>query len=309
MREIYSLRKKVIALFASAVFSLGIFFGVVFSHGTSSLEPYLAPKVLYSLDEKRNDEEIISVIDSAHEYVHFAIYTFTKKNIADALVHAHVRGVDVKGITDRGQSTISSQAPILNQLRSAGISVETQKHDPGIMHIKALVTENAYVSGSYNWTGAATTYNDEVLEIGTDRATHDAYKAIIEKVINVNGTGAATQSASVINGLVATSSSSAGSISISFDDAPQYVNQQANVSGVLDHISRSKSGTVFLNFCKDYKGCPFEAVIFKKDAANFKNLDAFVGKTVIVAGTISSYQGQVEIVLSSPDQISVSVPF
>ncbi len=124
--------------------------------------------ILYSLDKKQNDRALVSVINGAHRYVYFAIYEFTKENIAAALIDAKERGLDVQGIADAGQSAAPQQAKIIASLREAGIPVETQKHPEGIMHIKALVTDNAYAIGSYNWTSAATFENDEILEIGTN---------------------------------------------------------------------------------------------------------------------------------------------
>lgn len=142
--------------------------------------------ILYSLDKKQNDRALINVIDGAHRYVYFAIYEFTKANIADALVSAKERGLDVEGIADAEQSNGQLQAKIIASLHAAGIPVETQKHPQGIMHIKALVTDNAYAIGSYNWTSAATYENDEILEIGTNNALREQYLAIIQKVLAVN---------------------------------------------------------------------------------------------------------------------------
>jgi phosphatidylserine/phosphatidylglycerophosphate/cardiolipin synthase-like enzyme len=142
--------------------------------------------VLYSLDKKQNDKAIVQLIDGANQYAYFAIYTFTKENIANALIRAKRRGLDVEGITDLEQSQLPDEAVILQKLRVAGISVETQKHPDGIMHIKALVTDHAYAIGSYNWTWSATNVNDEILEIGTDENLRSRYLAIIEKVLTTN---------------------------------------------------------------------------------------------------------------------------
>ena len=142
-------------------------------------------RVIYSLDKKENDQEIIKLIDNANKYIYFAIFTFTKDNIADALVRAKERGVLVWGITDLEQ-TNSNNKQIVEKLLSAKIPIETQKHTDGIMHIKAIVTEKAYASGSYNWTDSATNHNDEILEIGTNKYLHDKYLAIIEKLLVTN---------------------------------------------------------------------------------------------------------------------------
>ncbi len=142
-------------------------------------------RIIYSLDKRNNDQEIIRLINGADRYVYFAVYYFTKTDIADALIRAKQRGVVVWGITDAAAG-LDSNKNVMDLLRAAGISVETQKHQDGIMHIKAVVTDKAYASGSYNWTDSATEANDEILEIGTDKAVHDQYLAIIKKVLTVN---------------------------------------------------------------------------------------------------------------------------
>jgi phosphatidylserine/phosphatidylglycerophosphate/cardiolipin synthase-like enzyme len=142
-------------------------------------------KVIYSLDKRNINKEIIHLINDADKYIYFAIYYFTKADIADALVRAKDRGVVVWGITDREASTQSNKN-IVEKLRSHGITVETQKHYDGIMHIKAIVTDKAYASGSYNWTVAATEANDEVLEVGTNEHKRKEYLAIVKKVLIAN---------------------------------------------------------------------------------------------------------------------------
>jgi phosphatidylserine/phosphatidylglycerophosphate/cardiolipin synthase-like enzyme len=142
-------------------------------------------KVVYSLDKRDTDSEIIRLINEADRYVYFAIYYFTKTDIAEALIRAKQRGVVVWGITDAAAS-LDSNKNVMDILHAADITVETQKHQDGIMHIKALVTDKAYASGSYNWTEPATDANDEILEIGTDQSVRDQYLAIIQKVLITN---------------------------------------------------------------------------------------------------------------------------
>jgi phosphatidylserine/phosphatidylglycerophosphate/cardiolipin synthase-like enzyme len=142
-------------------------------------------RVIYSLDRRQNDQEIIQLINDADKYVYFAIYFFTKNNIADALIRAKERGLVVWGITDALASEDSNKN-IVDKLKSAGISIETQKHQEGIMHLKLLVTDKAYASGSYNWTAGATAVNDEVLEIGTNNSVREKYLTIMKKVLLAN---------------------------------------------------------------------------------------------------------------------------
>ena len=139
-------------------------------------------RVIYSLDQKANNKEIINLIDNANRYIYFAIYYFTKEDIATALIRAKNRGVNVWGITDR-EASFGSNKNIVEKLRNAGIDVGVQKNQEGIMHIKALVTEKAYASGSYNWTGSATISNNEILEIGTNEGVRKQYLEILKKVL------------------------------------------------------------------------------------------------------------------------------
>ncbi len=252
-------------------------------------------RVLYSLDQKQNDKELIALINAAKSHIYFAIYTFTLKDVADALVAAKKRGVDVRGVVDSGQAASSYGMPIVQELVAAGIPVETEKHADGngIMHIKALVTDSTYALGSYNWTGSATNVNDELLEIGTDPSLRQTYENILMKLFDAYaGTNAAASAAAPVSiGTIATT------------EAAQHIGASASVRGTLVEAYTSKSGTVFLDFCKSYKGCPFSGVIFADDVAKFGDLSRYAGKTITITGKITSYQAQAEIVLTSPDQL------
>lgn len=253
-------------------------------------------RVVYSLDAKRNDEEIIALINGAKSRIYFAVYTFTLPGIADALIAAKKRGVDVRGIMDAEQSSNSYGAPITAKLLAGGIPLVVEKHASGngIMHIKAIVTDSAYAVGSYNWTKSATTINDEVLEIGTDLALRQAYENILKKLLEAyRGNSAAAGAAANI---------SIGTIG--YADALAHVGERADVRGTLVKAYTSKSGTVFLDFCKSYKTCPFSGVIFADDANKFGDLSRYESQTITLSGKISSYDGKAEIILSSPSQLS-----
>ena len=141
--------------------------------------------VYYSLDNRSNDKELVKIIDKADKYVYFAIYYFTNQNIANSLIAAKKRGLDVIGIMDRDAS-MNANKLTMERLQVSGIRVLTQRHVEGIMHMKVLVTEHAYATGSYNWTDSATRSNDEVLEIGTNDSVRKKYLEIIKKVLTIN---------------------------------------------------------------------------------------------------------------------------
>ncbi|MEJ0053641.1 MAG: phospholipase D-like domain-containing protein [bacterium] len=258
-------------------------------------------RVVYSLDAHKNDKEIISLIDQATEYVYFAIYTFTKDDIADALVRAKKRGLIVEGIVDRGQAGESFEQGVIKKLVAAGILIATQAHEDGIMHIKAIVTDAGYASGSYNWTASATNANDELLEIGTNGYVHDQYLGLLKKIIAANKGGA-------IPVVSAASTSNPREIRGTYDyaQAKNHIGEYAAVTGRIAKVYTSKSGTIFFDYCSSYKTCPFSAVIFASAAREFANIKQYQGKTLVLTGEIREYQGKAEIVIESPEQITVS---
>ena len=109
--------------------------------------------------------------------------TFTREDIRDALLAAKYRGLDVRGLVDKKQSgSIDSQKAIVKSLEDAGIPLAYNDHNY-IMHLKTVVTDKAYVSGSYNWTAAATNLNDEIIEIGKDEDVRKQYEQVIKSII------------------------------------------------------------------------------------------------------------------------------
>lgn len=85
--------------------------------------------------------------------------------------------------SDKKQSTeIDQQAAIIKELQNAGIPIVFNDHS-AIMHLKTLVTDHSYVSGSYNWTESATERNDEIIEIGRDDELRRKYQRVLETLL------------------------------------------------------------------------------------------------------------------------------
>jgi len=95
------------------------------------------------------------------------------------------------------------------------------------------------------------------------------------------------------------------SLRISFTEAPNYIGKYACVTGIVNYVYTSRKGTIFLNFCPNYKTCPFGVVIFGSNASKFPSPDQYKGKNVEITGFITAYQGRPEIVLESPAQIRI----
>ncbi len=91
---------------------------------------------------------------------------------------------------------------------------------------------------------------------------------------------------------------------IAYTDALAHVGEYASVRGTLVKAYTSASGTVFLDFCKSYKTCPFSGVIFADDVKRFGDLSRYDGATITLTGKIVSYEGRAEIILSDPSQLA-----
>jgi micrococcal nuclease len=94
-------------------------------------------------------------------------------------------------------------------------------------------------------------------------------------------------------------------IRIDYTEAPNHIGEYACVSGKIDHVYTSRKGTIFLNFCPDYKTCPFGAAIFGSDAYKFSNPKQYEGQTLEITGLIRAYQGRSQIILDNLGQIKI----
>jgi len=85
--------------------------------------------------------------------------------------------------------------------------------------------------------------------------------------------------------------------------ALEHIGEEAIVRGLVSDVHVSPKGDVFLNFGGKYPNTIFSAVCFQ-GAIPKEELTELKGKIVSVSGKIKDYNGQVEIVLESVDQIS-----
>ena len=93
---------------------------------------------------------------------------------------------------------------------------------------------------------------------------------------------------------------------ISPEDAKNHIGQTAEVRGVLEQVSTSKQGHVFLNFGGRYPNHIFTGFIrlpYVKEVGGLDFLRSLEGKEVTISGIIKDYKGKPEIVISSSVQI------
>lgn len=132
--------------------------------------------------DQHPEEKLINLIASAKQTLDIAIYSFTKEEIAQAIIDAHKRGVAVRVITDHDSSSNKSQKANLKKVSQAGIPIKEDSHS-GLMHLKITIADKETVTtGSYNYTNAASTKNDEVLLIIHDKKMAEQWAEQFEKM-------------------------------------------------------------------------------------------------------------------------------
>jgi phosphatidylserine/phosphatidylglycerophosphate/cardiolipin synthase-like enzyme len=125
---------------------------------------------------------IIQEIQNSSKFVYLAMYTLTHEDLTNALISAKLRGLDVKVLLDYNQSLIEQSKPQISKLKKYNIEIKIPLRTEGIMHMKLLVTDSVYASGSFNWTHSANTTNDEIIEIGHQGMIYDQYLNIFRKI-------------------------------------------------------------------------------------------------------------------------------
>ncbi len=153
---------------------------VVANNTTSANVSYYFARVTPNVDQ-----QLINVINSSKNTLDIAIYSLTKKSIVDAIINAKNRGIGVEIITDKIESKSKIEKAELALLQVDNIPIKINSHS-GLMHLKMTVTDDTVTTGSYNYTEAATTENDEVLVIIKDSSMAKSWKAEFESMWNDN---------------------------------------------------------------------------------------------------------------------------
>jgi phosphatidylserine/phosphatidylglycerophosphate/cardiolipin synthase-like enzyme len=124
---------------------------------------------------------IVDCIRRAKNQILVQAFSFTSRTLANALIAAKRRGVDVRVMADREQ-TFSGEASRIPDLVQAGIpvmlEVRYQSAHNKVMVIDAATADAAVITGSYNWTYAAQSKNAEnVLILRHNPEIANAYAA------------------------------------------------------------------------------------------------------------------------------------
>lgn len=107
------------------------------------------------------ENNIISELNQAKKTIDIAVYGINNPRIFTALEKAHKRGVKIRVITDRLESSKKNAKILMAKMDEMGIPVRKNKKHR-IMHHKFAIFDGKSMSdGSFNWTDNATKTNAE----------------------------------------------------------------------------------------------------------------------------------------------------
>ena len=93
---------------------------------------------------------------------------------------------------------------------------------------------------------------------------------------------------------------------IPFDQAGKHVGETQCVIGKVVRVEPGARGVHYLDFCEDYRLCPFSVVAFSYDLNKIGDVRQLSGKVIEIHGEIKEYDGRAEIILQRSSQLSGS---
>ncbi|MCK5358944.1 MAG: hypothetical protein KAJ48_11160, partial [Elusimicrobiales bacterium] len=125
---------------------------------------------------------LVAAIDDASQTIEVALYGFTLTNVAEALVRAKDRGVNVRIVINQ-KHTFVRRSEEIQYLIDNNINLRTLRGvgSYGIMHNKIGIIDNRILSaGSFNWVVSANVANTENMIFTADTKTIRGYSRAFE---------------------------------------------------------------------------------------------------------------------------------
>lgn len=90
---------------------------------------------------------------------------------------------------------------------------------------------------------------------------------------------------------------------IPFDQAPDYMGKTKCVTGKVLKVGQSSAGSMFLDFCEDYRKCPFVVIVYRSNLKDVGDVRVPEGQEVEITGKIKEWNDRAEIILKHSGQL------
>ena len=129
-------------------------------------------------------ERIISLINISNKTIDIAAFSFTSEELFNAVLEAHLRGVQVRVLLEKRYiNAASSKYKILNDL---GIEVRFDNNPYSMHHKFIIIDSNVLETGSMNYSENAKTNNENIFIIYNNKIA-SAFLAEFERLWVVSG--------------------------------------------------------------------------------------------------------------------------
>jgi hypothetical protein len=135
---------------------------MVLATQTTVLQPVPKVKEALFFPSETNEQRLVQQLNTAQHSLLVCVFTITNNALRDAVIRAHDRGVQVRVISD--DECMNQQGSDIYDMKAYGIPCKSDTDPAAHMHNKFVVIDSqVLITGSFNWTVAASNRNQENL--------------------------------------------------------------------------------------------------------------------------------------------------
>jgi hypothetical protein len=90
---------------------------------------------------------------------------------------------------------------------------------------------------------------------------------------------------------------------VPINEAKNHVGETRCVTGRVLRVEHGDRGEHYLDFCEDYRACPFTVVVFPRDLKSVGDIRQLQGKVIEIHGPVKEYDGRAEVILQELRQL------
>ena len=119
-------------------------------------------ELYFSPEDSFKTSKLLKLIGKAKSTINFMVFLINDKDIKDALIRAKNRGVEIRGLFDKKQTSFQSRYTQYNNLKDANIDVKLIGDSWHKLHNKVIIIDQeTIVTGSYNFSYTSDHKNNE----------------------------------------------------------------------------------------------------------------------------------------------------
>lgn len=152
---------------------------------TACADDVAAPEVYFCADPHGTcSDVVVGLVAGAGSTVECAVFSFTDDDIAQAMVDAVGRGVQVWVVYDSEQGSGATMKKTIELLGDGGVYLRRDGNSSYMHHKFAVIDGETVATGSFNFTNNANWNNDENLLVLRSAGVAGEYSAEFQRVWN-----------------------------------------------------------------------------------------------------------------------------